>query len=459
MLRKKVINGLALISLLAITAMVFQRLYAHGTVMMPPARAYQCYLEGPENPTSAACQAAFAIGGSQPFYDWYEINQLPGFFKHKELVADGELCSASKDKYKGLDLARNDWVATTISPDANGDYNFVYWGTAIHDSAYFTFYITKDSYDYSQPLKWSDLEQMPFCTIIEPVLQGDKYQLKCPLPPNKDGRRIIYNIWLRDDSDEAFYACSDVILQNTTGLPTATPIPSCTDTAAWDATINYRLAGEFVSHKGMIWRSKWGNKGQEPGSAFRAWKYQYDCSSAPAGPTPTIDPNLTPSPTPISTATPSLPICTAPVWDSTVAYVAGTTVSYGGNQWYQWKARFWTQGNEPGTGDLQWGPWEKLAPCSDPNAPTPMPTNTPTATATNTPTQTNTPLPNATLTFTPTATKTSTSTVIATNTPPPNATLTNTPTATATATNTLTAIRTPTAAVTTYRAYLSIVSR
>ena len=393
MLRKKVINGLALICLLAIVVMVSQRLYAHGTVIMPPARAYQCYLEGPENPTSAACQAAFDIGGSQPFYDWYEINQLPGFFKHKELVTDGHLCSANKDKYKGLDLARNDWVATTLSPDANGEYNFVYHGTAIHDSAYFAFYITKDSYDYSQPLKWSDLEEMPFCTIIQPVLQGDKYQLKCPLPPNKDGRRIIYNIWLRDDSDEAFYACSDVILQNTIGLPTATPVPSCTDTPVWDATINYRLAGEFVSHKGMIWRSKWGNKGQEPGSAFRAWKYQYECSSAPAGPTPTIDPNVTPTPTPVATATPSLPSCTAPVWNSTVAYVAGTTVSYGSSgTWYQWKARFWTQSNEPGTGDPLWGPWEQLAPCSDPNAPiptntpTPLPTNTPTSMPTNTPT-------------------------------------------------------------------------
>ena len=50
---------------------------AHGTMEDPISRAYNCFQENPENPTSDACQAAKAVGGTQAFYDWYETNQNP----------------------------------------------------------------------------------------------------------------------------------------------------------------------------------------------------------------------------------------------------------------------------------------------------------------------------------------------------------------------------------------------
>ena len=34
----------------------------------------------------------------------------------------------------------------------------------------------------------------------------------CPLPP-RTGRHVIYHVWQRDDSPEAFYACVDVLLR------------------------------------------------------------------------------------------------------------------------------------------------------------------------------------------------------------------------------------------------------
>ena len=33
--------------------------------------------------------------------------------RHKQLIPDGKLCSAGRDKYRGLDLARGDWPAST----------------------------------------------------------------------------------------------------------------------------------------------------------------------------------------------------------------------------------------------------------------------------------------------------------------------------------------------------------
>lgn len=46
----------------------------------------------------------------------------------------------------------------------------------------------------------------------------------------------------------------------------------------------------------------------------------------------------------------------ANLWSATKVYVGGDIVVHNG---FQWKAKWWTQGNEPGTGG-QWGPWQKL---------------------------------------------------------------------------------------------------
>ena len=66
----------AMAAIPAVAVVVFtQEAVGHGTMGTPVSRVYQCYLEGPEAPKSAACKQAVAIGGTQPLYDWNEINQ------------------------------------------------------------------------------------------------------------------------------------------------------------------------------------------------------------------------------------------------------------------------------------------------------------------------------------------------------------------------------------------------
>ncbi|WP_198399380.1 lytic polysaccharide monooxygenase [Caballeronia calidae] len=175
----------------------------------PISRVYSCYLEGPESPKSAACQAAVAVAGPSFLYDWAGVNQLPDG-NHKAFVPDGHLCSAGKTNYYGLDLARNDWPATSISADLSGNYTFVWLATAPHVTRYFQIFMTSDGYDFNQPLKWSDLDSKPFCEVNSVALDNGRYKIQCKLPPGKTGRRILYTIWQRNDSAEAFYACSDV---------------------------------------------------------------------------------------------------------------------------------------------------------------------------------------------------------------------------------------------------------
>jgi chitinase len=58
--------------------------------------------------------------------------------------------------------------------------------------------------------------------------------------------------------------------------------------------------------------------------------------------------------------------CTDPAWSSSAVYVADNRVSHNG---HAWRAKWWTQGEEPGTTG-QWGVWEDLGPCGDSPPPT-----------------------------------------------------------------------------------------
>jgi chitin-binding protein len=183
---------------------------AHGSIEVPISRVYNCYKEGPETPKSAACKAAIAAAGTQGFYDWMSIRQANANGQHKAVIPDGKLCSGGSEVHAGLDLARNDWPSKLIAPNSQGRFDFVYYATAPHAARNFQFYVTRQGYDPTKPLKWSDLESTPFCTVASAPLVNSRYTLNCPFPSGKTGRHVIYNIWQRSDSPEAFYACVDV---------------------------------------------------------------------------------------------------------------------------------------------------------------------------------------------------------------------------------------------------------
>ncbi|MEW1613160.1 MULTISPECIES: lytic polysaccharide monooxygenase [unclassified Streptomyces] len=179
---------------------------AHGSLTDPVSRVSACFAEGPESPVSAACKAAVAAGGTQALYDWNGVNIANAAGKHRELIPDGKLCSAANDKFQGLDLPRADWPA---SPVKAGKHTFKFRGTAPHKGS-FELYLTKPGYDPTKPLAWSDLEAKPFAEATDPVLVDGSYVFDGTIP-DRAGRQLIYTVWQRSDSPEAFYACSDVV--------------------------------------------------------------------------------------------------------------------------------------------------------------------------------------------------------------------------------------------------------
>ncbi|MFI1325858.1 LPXTG cell wall anchor domain-containing protein [Streptomyces sp. WAC04189] len=191
---------------LALTTLAAAPASAHGSMGDPVSRVSQCHAEGPENPKSAACKAAVAAGGTQALYDWNGIRIGNAAGKHQELIPDGKLCSANDPAFKGMDLARADWPATSVS---SGAYTFKYRVTAPHKGT-FKVYITKPGYDPAKPLGWGDLDlSAPVATATDPAASGGFYTFSGKLP-ERSGKHLLYAVWQRSDSPEAFYSCSDV---------------------------------------------------------------------------------------------------------------------------------------------------------------------------------------------------------------------------------------------------------
>lgn len=222
---------------------------AHGSMSDPVSRVSTCFAEGPESPKSAACKAAVKASGPQAFYDWNEVNIPNAAGKHKQIIPDGKLCGAGRDKYKGLDLPRADWPASKMKA---GKHTFGYQATAPHKGS-FELYITKAGYDASKPLKWSDLAAKPFAKVTNPTLKNGSYVIEGTVP-KRSGRHLIYSVWQRSDSPEAFYTCSDVTFGGKSPAGATAGGDTASDPAAPaapdDAQIDKGMEKSTVDHQG-----------------------------------------------------------------------------------------------------------------------------------------------------------------------------------------------------------------
>ncbi|MFG1810248.1 lytic polysaccharide monooxygenase [Streptomyces sp. NPDC049040] len=183
---------------------------AHGALSTPVSRISACYAEGPENPKSQVCKDLVADSGTQPLYDWNEVNIANANGQSRTIIPDGHLCSADRDKYRALDWARTDWPATPVQA---GQTTVSFRVTAPHRGV-MTLYITKQGYNPTQPLKWSDLDSTPIATYTTAASSPGSYTFPATLPA-RTGRQLIYQVWQRTDSPEAFYGCADVVFGQT----------------------------------------------------------------------------------------------------------------------------------------------------------------------------------------------------------------------------------------------------
>ncbi|TXS36041.1 lytic polysaccharide monooxygenase auxiliary activity family 9 protein [Streptomyces sp. OR43] len=124
--------------------------------------------------------------------------------------ADGAICSAGHGEFAQLDDPRGgNWPATKVS--AGQGFSFRWQFTARHATSDFRYYITKNGWDPTKPLKRSDLEAQPFMTVPYGGQQPPAtLTQQGTIPTQKTGKHIILSVWNVADTANAFYSCSDV---------------------------------------------------------------------------------------------------------------------------------------------------------------------------------------------------------------------------------------------------------
>lgn len=210
-----IVGAVASLSFGLLVALPAPTAFAHGGLTWPETRTYACYVDGLEGgnggdlePTNPACIDAVEQGGKQPLWDWFG-NLLPDISDQWPDLADGTLCGPA-EKYAAYRMARTDWPTTEVQAGAEVTIRYNAWA---HHPGTFHQFVTKDGWDPSQPLRWSDLE--PWHEVTDPPIDGSgphgaEYTWPATMP-DKTGRHIIYSVWERSDSPEGFFNCADVV--------------------------------------------------------------------------------------------------------------------------------------------------------------------------------------------------------------------------------------------------------
>jgi chitin-binding protein len=243
-----------MVAVLAATTILAAPASAHGAMTIPGSRTFLCYQDGltstgqivPRNP---ACQAAVARGGTTPLYNWFAVGNRSGTSSGGTVgfIPDGKLCSGNSNYYdfSGYDLARADWPKTHLTSGSTIQIRYNKW--AAHPGTWYL-YVTKPTWDPTQPLIWAQMQSTPFSTITDPPSVGNPgsvdsyYYWNATLPASYTGYQIIYSVWARSDSSETFYGCSDVVFDGghgeVTGIGATAPPPTTTPCSASYAITN-----------------------------------------------------------------------------------------------------------------------------------------------------------------------------------------------------------------------------
>lgn len=350
---------------------------AHGYVSNPKSRAFLC-TSAQGGGSSAACIAAAAAGNSSQ-YEPQSIGIGGANDNHQQLIPDGKLCSANIGSMNGLNLARGDWGATSVTA---GTRAFVWTNTAQHKTKYFRYYITKQGFNPATTvLKWSDLEQ------IHQSGPSDREATSTHNVnlPARTGRHIVFSIWQRDpvtDAPEAFYQCIDVVYGGTTAsssAPSSVAVASssrattssvsnntCAGLPTWSASTVYNKPQQ-VQRNGKRYQANYWTQGNDPVlSSSGQFDYWLDLGACSEGGTSSVASSAVVASSSRAASSVSTGSCTSPAYVNGASYANGAKVVNGGSE-YQCKVGGWcSQGGAyaPGSGWAWTEAWTLLRSCN-----------------------------------------------------------------------------------------------
>lgn len=214
-----------------------------GTMVAPASRGFACRAGGTEHDRAAACLAAAAVrpddgGNDKGLGDGTGVGIPDVAGRHQQVIPDGRLCSAGRERFRGLDLARADWPAT---PMVSGGITTLRFRLAGQYSGKLSFYLTLPAFDPTAPLGWANIDQTPIGTASGRPDKDGTYRVQVRMPV-RTGRQLLYTIWEQSGGPAALYSCSDVVFGGTAGTapgalrPAPSPSPAALAAPASSST-------------------------------------------------------------------------------------------------------------------------------------------------------------------------------------------------------------------------------
>jgi predicted carbohydrate-binding protein with CBM5 and CBM33 domain len=181
---------------------------AHGTIINPASRAYQCWQAWGSNHMSPAmqqedpmCWQAFQAN-ADTMWNWMSAlrDGLGGNFQGA--TPDGQLCSNNLSRNNSLNQP-GQWRTTRIS----NNFTVHLYDQASHGADFFRVYVSKNGFNpTTQRLGWGNLDF---------ITQTGRYAPAKDITFNVStsgytGQHIVFVIWQASHLDQAYMWCSDV---------------------------------------------------------------------------------------------------------------------------------------------------------------------------------------------------------------------------------------------------------
>ncbi|WP_435204019.1 lytic polysaccharide monooxygenase auxiliary activity family 9 protein [Micromonospora sp. bgisy143] len=182
---------------------------AHGTVINPATRAYQCWKTWGNQHTNPAMQQqdpmCYRAFQANPDTMWNWMSQLRdglgGQFQAR--TPDGQLCSNA--------LARNDslnqpgaWKSTPVSRNLTVQM----YDQASHGADFFQVYVSKQGFNpATQKLGWGNLDLIATTGRYAPA---QNISFNVTIPSTRSGNHILFVLWKASHMDQTYMWCSDI---------------------------------------------------------------------------------------------------------------------------------------------------------------------------------------------------------------------------------------------------------
>lgn len=180
---------------------------AHGTVINPASRAYQCWQTWGSKHTDPAMQTqdpmCYQAFQQNPDTMWNWMSQLRDGLagQYESRTPNGQLCSNALSRNNSLNQP-GAWKATNVSRS----FTLNFYDQASHGADFFRVYVTKSGFNRaSQTVGWGNLD-----LILTTGRYAPTQNISFNVNTNRSGQHVLFVIWKASHMDQTYMWCSDI---------------------------------------------------------------------------------------------------------------------------------------------------------------------------------------------------------------------------------------------------------